>query len=259
MRPVRNLHRLQSSLGRGRIGHVGPNGVEDPRNRRQDGLMQHRDFRVSIRRENPLIVGGIAVVVASVGAGYIMKAFQARQGADSGEEAAADGDSAEGETSTSTEGEAKHESSEADDADTDEDDRKSRARVRESRAKAREARADARAKEREAAKKDAAAKGGFFDDFMTDMMTQMGYDKNSWTETKAGFFSRNFYDGGFDDKMTKREAALILGVRENTSIDRIKVQHRKILLINHPDRGGSPYVAAKINEAKDLLLKGKKG
>ena len=259
MRPVRNLHRLQSSLGRGRIGPVVPNGVEDPRNRRQDGLMpQHRDFRVSIRRENPLIVGGIAVVVTSVGAGYIMKAFQARRGADSGEEAAADGDSAEGETSTSTEGEAKHESSEADDADTDEDDRKSRARVRESRAKAREARADARAKEREA-KKDGAAKGGFFDDFMTDMMTQMGYDKNSWTETKAGFFSRNFYDGGFEDKMTKREAALILGVRENTSVDRIKVQHRKILLINHPDRGGSPYVAAKINEAKDLLLKGKKG
>eukprot|EP00605_Chrysophyceae_sp_TOSAG23-4_P002487 GSChrysophyteH1.ASY1.ANO1.2750.1 assembled CDS len=75
--------------------------------------------------------------------------------------------------------------------------------------------------------------------------------------TKAGFFAKNFYDGGFEEKMTRREAALILGVRENTAAQRIKESHRKILLLNHPDRGGSPYVAAKINLAKDLLLQGK--
>jgi hypothetical protein len=70
-------------------------------------------------------------------------------------------------------------------------------------------------------------------------------------------FSTTYYDGGFESKMTKREAALILGVRETTTIERIKDAHRRILLLNHPDRGGSAYVAAKINEAKDLLLKGK--
>lgn len=73
----------------------------------------------------------------------------------------------------------------------------------------------------------------------------------------SSWFARNFYEGGFEDKMTKREAALILGVRESASPERIKDAHRKILLINHPDRGGSAFIAAKINEAKDLLLKGK--
>ena len=71
------------------------------------------------------------------------------------------------------------------------------------------------------------------------------------------WFARNFYDGGFEDKMTKREAALILGVRESATSERIKDAHRRILVINHPDKGGSAYLGAKINEAKDLLLKGK--
>lgn len=76
----------------------------------------------------------------------------------------------------------------------------------------------------------------------------------SFTST---WFARSYYDGGFEDKMTKREAALILGIRESASTDRIKEAYRKLLPLNHPDRGGSAYVATKINEAKDLLLKGK--
>ena len=72
-----------------------------------------------------------------------------------------------------------------------------------------------------------------------------------------GWFEKSFYEGGFEDKMSRREAALILGVRETSAADRIKEAHRRILLLNHPDRGGSAYMAAKINEAKDLLLKGK--
>lgn len=71
------------------------------------------------------------------------------------------------------------------------------------------------------------------------------------------WFAKNFYDGGFEDKMTKREAALILGIRESATVERIKDAHRRILLLNHPDRGGSAYMAAKINEAKDHLIKGK--
>ncbi len=59
--------------------------------------------------------------------------------------------------------------------------------------------------------------------------------------------------GGFQSTMTTKEAALILGVRESTPNDKLKQAHRKVMLQNHPDRGGSPYIASKINEAKDLL------
>lgn len=64
-----------------------------------------------------------------------------------------------------------------------------------------------------------------------------------------------YYRGGFETKMTRREAGLILGVAPSSNAKRVKDAHKKIMLANHPDRGGSPYLAAKINEAKDLLDK----
>ncbi|XP_070160436.1 mitochondrial import inner membrane translocase subunit TIM14 isoform X2 [Polyergus mexicanus] len=64
-----------------------------------------------------------------------------------------------------------------------------------------------------------------------------------------------YYKGGFEPKMTKREASLILGVSPTASKGKVKDQFKKVMSVNHPDRGGSPYIAAKINEAKDLLDK----
>ena len=64
-----------------------------------------------------------------------------------------------------------------------------------------------------------------------------------------------YYRGGFEGKMTKTEAFRILGISSNSPQKTINAQHRKIMLLNHPDRGGSPYMAAKINEAKDLVSK----
>ncbi|CAB4397539.1 unnamed protein product [Rhizophagus irregularis] len=71
-----------------------------------------------------------------------------------------------------------------------------------------------------------------------------------------GSVGGKYYKGGFDNEISKREAALILGLRE-TGINRAKIKeaHRRIVLLNHPDRGGSPYLASKINEAKEFLEK----
>ncbi|EYC43512.1 hypothetical protein Y032_0491g2399 [Ancylostoma ceylanicum] len=62
-----------------------------------------------------------------------------------------------------------------------------------------------------------------------------------------------YHRGGFEPKMTRREAAMILGLPATAKPNRIKEAHKRIMIANHPDRGGSPYLAAKINEAKDLL------
>nr|CCA19955.1 conserved hypothetical protein [Albugo laibachii Nc14] len=69
---------------------------------------------------------------------------------------------------------------------------------------------------------------------------------------------KSFYEGPFEERMTRREAALILGVRENASPKRIQNAHRQLLILNHPDTGGSTFIASKINEAKQLLLSGTK-
>ncbi|XP_077221360.1 mitochondrial import inner membrane translocase subunit TIM14-3-like [Tasmannia lanceolata] len=65
--------------------------------------------------------------------------------------------------------------------------------------------------------------------------------------------ARRFYEGGFQQVMTKREAALILGIRERDVMEKIKEAHRRVMVANHPDSGGSHYLASKINEAKDVL------
>ena len=43
--------------------------------------------------------------------------------------------------------------------------------------------------------------------------------------------------GGFQPEMNRREAALILGLRETAAEERIKEAHRRIMVANHPDSG----------------------
>jgi hypothetical protein len=56
--------------------------------------------------------------------------------------------------------------------------------------------------------------------------------------------------------MSREEAYAILGISEGASDEEVKAAYHRLMLKLHPDHGGSTYLAARINAARDLLLKG---
>ena len=61
---------------------------------------------------------------------------------------------------------------------------------------------------------------------------------------------------GLSGDMSRREAYDILGLKEGATKQQIIDAHRRLMQKLHPDRGGSAFLAAKINQARDLLLDG---
>lgn len=54
--------------------------------------------------------------------------------------------------------------------------------------------------------------------------------------------------------MSKKQACEILGIQPEASKEEIIKAHKRMMQKLHPDRGGSDYLAAQINQAKDTLL-----
>ncbi len=54
--------------------------------------------------------------------------------------------------------------------------------------------------------------------------------------------------------MTREEALAVLGLGPAPSREDVKQAHRRLMMKLHPDQGGTDYLAAKINRAKEILL-----
>ena len=61
--------------------------------------------------------------------------------------------------------------------------------------------------------------------------------------------------GGPSQAMTVDQAYLVLGLGRGATRDDVHTAHRNLMKRFHPDQGGTTYLAAQVNEAKDVLLK----
>ena len=80
-------------------------------------------------------------------------------------------------------------------------------------------------------------------DWRKQTNANQGNSENNFTQSQPG-------------AMTREEAYDVLGLECGSPEDVIRDAHRRLIANLHPDKGGSTFLAAKVNQAKDILLDG---
>ena len=156
------------------------------------------------RRDSSILIGGLTIAAGAMAARYALQAYDKSQGGGSGGSDAGS-QSAEGDSSSSSGGSGSGSGGSGG--------------------------SDAAGGSDGASAGDKASGGGGAE--------APGAQQPSQKSWGAELLAKRFYRGGFEDKMTRREAALILGVRESATPERVRDRHRKMLMLNHPDMGAS--------------------
>ncbi len=86
----------------------------------------------------------------------------------------------------------------------------------------------------------------------TRLLPLFKYWKNSKTQKENA--DKKSAEKVFSGKMTVQEAKDILGLDTIENAEQVSKRHKELIQKMHPDRGGSDYLAAQINQAKDILI-----
>lgn len=87
-------------------------------------------------------------------------------------------------------------------------------------------------------------------DSLNVLQAYLDRDHPEWRGQSGNNENQAFESG----EMTRQQALEVLGLNPDATRDDIIAAHRKLMQKMHPDRGGSNYLAARINQAKDELL-----
>ena len=104
------------------------------------------------------------------------------------------------------------------------------------------------------------ALGGTIAAFMPRVISALRYlplvnrFRQQYTQQKSQQSGQQSAGRANPGKMTAAQAREILGVKADASKEEIIMAHKRMMQKVHPDRGGSDYLAAQLNQAKDTLL-----